>query len=168
MSVQPIAGVSASNESVVMREYPSIGAWGVGRMLGSLYDSIPLPVFGVKLSHLLLVLPTAPAAVGLYFLQKVFGQNFVLTNRSVQIWTAFSGRRLTTVELSKIKDVEVVQLPGQAFFKAGEILLRGSKGEILGRLSGVPDAPSLANAIRSTAESRGMVQSAMARIEARG
>lgn len=168
MSVQPIAGVSTRNESVVMTEYPSIGAWGLGRALGSLYDSIPVPIFGMKLSHLLLVLPTAPAAVSLYFLQKVFGQTFALTNRSVQIWAAFSGRRLTTVELSKIEDVEVVQLPGQAFFKAGEILLRGGKGEILGRLSGVPDAPSLANAIRSTAQSRSMVQAAMATIEARG
>lgn len=140
----------------------------IGQALGSLYESLPVKICGVKLSHWLFVLPTAPIAILLYFLQRVFGQYFVLTNRSVQIWAARSGRRISTVELSQIDDIEVLQAPGQKFYKAGDILLRGSNGQILERLNGVPDAPSFCNAIRCTVESRRMVQTAMATIDARG
>jgi len=167
MSVQPIAGVSARTESVVMTEYPSIGAMMLGRALGSLYNCIPVRICGLTISHLLFVLPTAPFAVGLYFLQKVFGEYFVLTNRSVQVWTVRSGRRMSTVDLANVETVEVVQVPGQEFYKAGDILLRSAKGEILERLHGIPDAPSFCNAIRRTAEARRMVQASMATIEAR-
>ena len=168
MSVQPIAGVSSRAESVVMTEYPSIGAWMLGRALGSLYNCIPIRVFGLTVSHLIFVLPTAPFAVALYFLQKVFGQYFVLTNRSVQIWTVRSGRREAAVDLSKIAAAEVVQVAGQEFFKAGDIVLRSATGEILERLHGIPDAPSFCNAIRRTVEARRMVLSSMATIDARG
>ncbi len=168
MSVQPIAGVSPRSESVVMTEYPSIAAGMFGQGLGSLYELIPLPIFGVKLSHLLFVLPTAPIALLLYFWYKVFGQHFVLTNRSVQVWTVRTRRRISTVELSEIDEAEVVQAPGQVFYKAGDILLRNSSGQILERLRGVPDAPSFCNAIRRVTESRRLVQSAMATIDARG
>ncbi len=150
-----------------MTEYPSIGAWMLGRALGSLYNCIPVRIFGLTISHLIFVLPTAPFAVGLYFLQKLFGQFFVLTNRSVQVWTVRTGRRISTVDLSKIDVVEVVQTPGQEFFKAGDILLRSTTGEILERLEGIPDAPSFCSTIRRTVEARRMVQSSMATIEAR-
>jgi len=168
MSVQPIAGVSSRSESVVMTEHPSIGAWGLGQALGSLYECIPVRVCGLTISHLLFTLPTAPFAVGLYFLQKVFGEYFVLTNRSVQIWAVRSGRRISSVDLSQVEDVAVTQAPGQKFFKAGDILLRSASGEIIQRLRGVPDAPSFCNAIRRTVEARHTVKSAMAIIEARG
>jgi hypothetical protein len=168
MSVQPIAGVSSRSESVVMTEHPSIGAWWPGQVLGSLYECIPLQVCGLTISHLLFALPTAPIAVGLYFLQKVTGEYFVLTNRSVQIWAVRSGRRISSVDLSQVEDVTVTQAPGQKFFKAGDILLRRASGEIIQRLRGVPDAPSFCNAIRRTAEARRTVKSAMATIEARG
>ena len=168
MSVQPIAGVSSSSESVVMTEHPSIAAGMLGQILGHLYECVPVRVFGLTFSHLLFVLPTAPVAVGLYFLQRVLGEYFVLTNRSVQIWAARSGRRLSTVDLSQVADVDVTQGRGQEFFKVADILLRSSSGEIIQRLRGVPDAPSFCNAIRRTAESRRMVQSALATIESRG
>ncbi len=168
MSVQPIAGVSSRTESVVMTEHPSIAAGMLGQALGRLYDCIPVRICGLTISHLLFVLPTAPVAVGLYFLQRVVGEYFVLTNRSVQIWAVRSGRRVSRVELSQVEKVEVAQALGQKFFKAGDILLRSSSGEIIERLRGIPDAPSFCNAIRRTAESRQMVQSAMATIQARG
>lgn len=168
MSVQPIAGVSSRSECVVMTEHPSIAAGMPGQALGRIYEAIPVRVCGLTISHLLFVLPTAPLAVGLYFLQRIVGEYFVLTNRSVQIWTARSGRRVSTVDLSQVEGIDVVQAPGQKFFKAGDILLRTKSGELIQRLRGVPDAPSFCNAIRRTAESRRMVQSAMATIEARG
>ncbi len=168
MSVQPIAGVSSRSESVVMTEYPSIGAWWPGQLLGCLYECIPLQVFGLRISHLLFVLPTAPIAVGLYFLQKLTGEYFVLTNRSVQIWAVRSGRRVSSVDLSQVEDVALTQASGQKFFRAGDILLRSASGQIIQQLRGVPDAPSFCNAIRRAAEAQVTVKSAMATIEARG
>ncbi|MEO2033418.1 MAG: PH domain-containing protein [Planctomycetaceae bacterium] len=168
MSIQPIAGVSSRSEAVVMTEHPSIAAGMLGQALGIIYDCIPVRICGLTLSHLLFVLPTAPIAIGLYFLQRLTGEYFVLTNRSVQIWAARLGRRVSTVDLSEIADAEVTQSPGQKFFKAGDILLRSQSGQIIQQLRGVPDAPSFCNAIRRTAEARRMVQSAMATIEARG
>ena len=151
-----------------MTEHPSIAAGILGQALGRLYDCIPVRICGLTVSHLLFVLPTAPVAVGLYFLQRIAGEYFVLTNRSVQIWTARSGRRVSTVDLSQVGKIEVTQAAGQKFFKAGDVLLRTNSGEIIERLRGIPDAPSFCNAIRRTAESRTMVQSAMETIEARG
>ncbi len=168
MSVQPIAGVSPRNESVVMTEYPSIAAGPAGQVLGSLYNSLPIPIFGLKLSHLLFALPTAPIAVLLYFWHKVFGRRYVLTNRSVQVRSALSGQRLEAVELSKIAEIDIVQAPGQVFYRAADLLLRGASGEVLVRLHGVPDAPSFANAIQRMIESRQMVEAAMDTIRARG
>jgi len=151
-----------------MTEHPSIAAGMLGQALGTLYECIPLRICGLTLSHLLFVLPTAPIAIALYFLQRLTGEYFVLTNRSVQIWAARLGRRVSTVDLSEVGEVEVTQAPGQRFYKAGDILIRSHSGEIIQQLRGVPDAPSFCNAIRRMAESRRMVQSAMASIEARG
>lgn len=150
-----------------MTEHPSIAAGMIGQALGSLYDCIPVRVFGITLSHLLFVLPSAPVALGLYFLQRVTGEYFVLTNRSVQIWGARMGHRVSTVELSEVAEVEVRQAPGQKFFKAADILLRSSSGEVLQQLRGVPNASAFANAILRMGESRRMVQSAMETIAAR-
>lgn len=168
MSAQAIAGVSPKSESIVMTEHPSIAAGMLGQALGSFYDCIPVRIFGVYLSHLLFVLPTAPLAVLLYFWSRAFGEYFVLTNRHVQVWGARNGQRKASVDLADIANVEVTQTSGQRFFRAHDIVLRSSTGAVLTRLRGIPDGPSFANAIRSTAESRRMVQSALQTIEARG
>ena len=168
MSVQPIAGVSPRSESVVRTEHPSIAAGMPGQALGTLYECVPMRIFGLTISHLLFALPTAPLAVGLYVLQRLAGEYFVLTNRSLQIWAARSGRRVSSVDLSQVAETEVTQAPGQRFFKAGDILVRNASGEIIQRLRGVPDASSFCNAIQRTVESRRLVKSAMATIEARG
>ena len=92
-----------------MTEHPSIAAGMLGQALGRIYEVIPVQFCGLTISHLLFVLPTAPLAVGLYFLQRIVGEYFVLTNRSVQIWTARSGRRVSTVDLSQVEGIDVVQ-----------------------------------------------------------
>ena len=114
-------------------------AFCAGEFFVFLYECIPLQVFGLRISHLLFVLPTAPIAVGLYFLQKLTGEYFVLTNRSVQIWAVRSRRRVSSVDLSQVEDVALTQASGQKFFKAGDILLRSASGQIIQQLRGVPD-----------------------------
>lgn len=166
MSVQAIAGVSPSSEAVVMTEYPSLAATGIGQLLGSIYESIPSPFGLPKISYLFALL-TAPIGLLLYIVQKVFGQRYVLTNRSVQIWTARTNRLVSSVNLSDIDHVEMDQGGGQVFYNAADLRLIGSGGQTLLRLRGIKDAPSFMNAIQRTVESRRMVQESAARIAAR-
>jgi hypothetical protein len=151
-----------------MTDYPSISAGALGQLLGSLYESIPVRICGPKLSHLLFALPTAPIGALLYLLTKVFGQRFVLTNRSVQIWSARGNRKISSASLDDIAAVELDQSTGQKFYRAADIKLKGANGQTLLRLKGVGDAASFGNAIRNAIQARQQVKAAMATIEARG
>ena len=167
MSAQAIAGVSPSSEAVVMIEYPSISAGGIGQLLGSIYEAIPLPFGLPKLSYVF-ALATAPLGVALYGLQKAFGQRYVLTNREVQIWTARTQVKVSSLPLEKVSEVEVEQHPGQVFFNAADLRFKGDGGETLLKLTGVKDAAAFRNAIERTVEARKAVSESLARIEARG
>lgn len=151
-----------------MTVYPSIAAYGLGRALGTMYDCIPLRIMGVKLSNLLFVLPTAPLAAALYFLQKITGQKYVLTNRSFQIWYALGSRKVTQVALTDITDVVVRELPGQQFYKAGDLVLIGGKGndEIM-TLAGVPYPHIFRQTILEARDSRQQVTKSLEAIKAR-
>lgn len=167
MAVQAIAGVSPSSEAVVMTEYPSISAGGIGQLLGSIYESIPLPLGLPKLSYIFALI-TAPFGILLYALQKVFGQRYVLTNREVQIWTSRTQVKVASLALEDISEIELEQRSGQVFFNAADIRFKGAGGETLLKLSGVKDAGAFKNAIERTVEARRMVKQSMSRIEARG
>ncbi len=163
-----ISGVSASTEAEIMTVYPSIAAFGLGRALGSLYDCIPLRIMGVKLSNLLLVLPTAPLPALMYFWQKVFGQKYVLTNRSFQVWHSLGSRKISQVALSDVTEVIVRQLPGQQFYKAGDLILVGGKGnEEIMTLAGVPYPHVFRQTILEARDSRQMVAKSLETIKAR-
>ena len=151
-----------------MTVYPSIAAFGLGRALGSLYDCIPFRIMGVKLSNLLLVLPTAPLAAALYFLQKISGQKYTLTNRSFQKWQSLGTRKVTQVALSDITEVVIRHLPGQQFFKAGDLVLMGGKAnDELMTLSGVPYPHIFRQTILEARDSRQMVAKSLDTIKAR-
>ena len=163
-----ISGVSASNEAEIMTVYPSIAAYGLGRILGSIYECVPLRIMGVKLSNLLFVLPTAPIPALLYFMQKATGQKYVLTNRSFQIWHALGSRKITQVALSDITDVIIRIQPGQEFYKAGDLILVGGKGnDELMTLAGVPYPHIFRQTILEARDSRQMVAKSLETIKAR-
>lgn len=168
MSVQAIAGVSPGSEAVVMTEYPSISASTAGQLLGRLYESIPIRIFGIKLSYLLFALPTAPLGLLIYLVTKVTGNRYVLTNRSVQIWAARTDRMVAKVDLDDVVEVELDQRPGQDFFRAGDLRLKSAAGKNLLQLKGVPDAGSFRNAIRGMVNARRRTKTAMSAIAARG
>ncbi len=163
-----ISGVAASSEVEIMTVYPSICGYGIGCTLGSLYNSIPVKIMGMKLSNLMFVLPTAPIAAGLYFLQKVTGYRYKLTNRSMQIWHSLGNRKVKQVSLSDVTDVLIRELPGQQFYKAADLVLIGGKGneEIL-TLPGVPYAHIFRQTILEARDARQQVASSLATMNAR-
>lgn len=134
---QAISGVSPQVENVVMAVHPSIAAWWAGQMIGVLSDAIPLKLGSVKLSHVLIAPLLAPFAALLYFAQKVIGARYVLTNRAIQSWAAMGERMNGQAALTEIGTVDVERRAGQAFFHAGDLVIRNAAGEILLRLEGV-------------------------------
>ncbi len=166
MSVQAIAGVSPTLESRIMTEFPSVGATSIGRLVGQLMDAIPAKVCGVKLSYLIFGPALAPVGL-LIFLFNKLGSRYILTNRSVQIWSTMGSQRTGVVDLNEIFSVDLHELPGQAFFRCADIRLNGANGQTLMRLSGVADAGAFRNAIQGAVQSRRLVQASMATIAAR-
>ena len=162
-----ISGVSASNEAQIMTVYPSVACLGPGRAMGGLYDCIPVNIWGVRISHALFVLPTIPFALLFYFFLKVFGRRYVLTNRSIQLWKALGNFREKSVPLGQIAQVEVRQLPGQAFFKAADLSLYSSSGERLLVLEGVPYPDIFRQTIIEARDAQQQVGASLATIRAR-
>ena len=162
-----IIGVSASGETEIRSKYPSIASFGLGRFLGSIYDAFPLRIWGIKLSNLLFVLPTAPLGVLLYTLNKLTGERYVLTNRSVQRWAVIGLRQFQSVALTDVKEIEYVQLAGQEYFHAGDLLLKNAKGDTILRVQGVKDADIFRQIIEKARDARIGAEESLATIEAR-
>ena len=157
---QAIAGVSAGSENQLMTKWPSIAALGLGRTLGQLMASVP--------TRIALALPVgAPLGALLYLLQKVIGERFTITNKSVQRWTGLGGRMIQRIELSDIANIEVRQQSGQEFFNASDLLLLNAKGDVAMRLEGLPHAEIFRENITKARESFLRVQESLNTIKAR-
>lgn len=162
-----ISGVSASSEALIQTVYPSIAATGLGKLLGTLYECLPVKFGDLKLSNLLFPLPTAPVAAGLFFHLKAFGQVYSLTNRSVRLKAALGPRLFQRVPLEEITDVVVNQQPGQVFYHAADLQLKGAKGEVLAVLAGVPRADVFRQSILEARDARVKTAASLATIDAR-
>ena len=137
-------------------------------MIGSLMNSIPVKLIGdVKLSYLLF----APAAIGIalpiYFLSKVMGQKYKLTNSALQVWSNIGARRFADVPLQDIEEIEIESNSGLEFYNSGDLVLRNSKGAVIERIRGVVRPDVFRQNILKTRDARKHVASSMARIEAR-
>ncbi|MEX0702246.1 MAG: hypothetical protein WD069_09140 [Planctomycetales bacterium] len=167
---QAISGVSALEDNLVMRVYPSVAATGLGRLLGQALDSIPLRINGVRLSNLLFALPLAPVALGIYAMQKIAGETYSLTTRAVRVWQMrLAAPRMlrADVSLASIARIDIERLPGQAFYHAGDLVLRGSDGGELARLAGVPRPDVFRRNIIEARDARVQTESSLANIQAR-
>ncbi len=164
---QPISGVSAGREATIETLYPSIAAAMPGRLIGSLCDLIPISLGGIKLSHLLFGPLVIPFALLGYVHLKLFGNKYVLTNRSVQVWRAFGTRRISTTSLADIDDVAIQIQPGQEFYHAGDLVLLKANGEPLATLSGVPRPARFCHAILEARDARQQSDASLSVIQAR-
>jgi len=162
-----ISGVSSSHEAQIQTIYPSIACTGIGKLLGKLYNCIPIPLGDLKVSHLIFPLPSAPLVVLIYFWLKVFGQVYLLTNRSVRIKSAVGPTLYQKVPLADIADVVVEQQQGQEFFPAADLRLLGKKGETLAVLGGVPWADVFRQSILDARDARVQTEASLATIRAR-
>lgn len=163
----PITGVPAGREAPLETVYPSIAASAIGRFLGSLCDSIPLRIGGVQLSHVLFAPIALPFALIGYFQFKVAGEKYEVTNRSVRIRSFLGGRLVQQIALTDFEDVQVEVVPGQAFYRAGNVQLLNGKGDVVMTLAGVPRPDRLRNVILEARRARLQSDASLKVIEGR-
>jgi hypothetical protein len=164
---QAITGVNSSSEVEIRSRYPSLAGTVVGRIIGGICDSIPRKVWGIKISHMLFALPTAPLAAALYLQQKARGEKYVLTNHSIRRCSSFGDREIQTMDLTEIDDIAVSQQDGQGFYHAADLHLIDGKGDIAMRLDGIPNADIFRLSILKARDARTETAQALATIDAR-
>jgi hypothetical protein len=164
---QAIAGVSPGSESVIEELYPSIAATWLGQLLNALYESIPVGVGNIKLSHLIFVPLTWPFALLGYLLMKVGGSRYVVTNRSVKRRAAVGMRLFEEVPLANVDRVTVDPDSRLAFFRTGDVRLSGAAGETLLLMRGVPYPDRFCQVILEAREARQQVEAALATLKSR-
>lgn len=125
------------DERPVMTVYPSIASLGAGRALGALYESIPVRIGAVKLSHLLFLLPTAPVALALYAFLKAAGPRYLLTTHRLRLVKGLAAKPGPEVPLDEIGRIDIAAPFGARFYKAGHLVVRDHHGTERLRLNGV-------------------------------
>jgi hypothetical protein len=150
---QAIAGVAPAQlkEVTVMTVWPSLSATGFGRFWGRLFALEYGPrIFGVPLTiGRLIALASIPVMLAYYFLMRLprfplviigiknpFCWHYRLTNRRLVVENPF-GDEIKSTSLDRFDSVETVVEPGQAWFKAGDLVFRQGATETF-RIWGVP------------------------------
>ncbi len=150
---QPIPGEAPSNirEVTVMTVWPSLSATAFGRFWGRLYALEYGPrIFGVPVTlGRLIALASIPFMLAWYFLMRLprvplvligfrnpMCWHYRLTNRRVVMENPF-GSELKSVALDRFDSIETVVQPGQAWYKAGDLVFRLGQTETF-RIAGVP------------------------------
>lgn len=166
--LQAIAGVSASDETEIRLKYPSIAATFPGTCIGKACECLPVKIWGVKISYMIFALPLAPIGVLIYALQKLGGDKYILTNRSVQRWSSLFPNCLKSVDLMDIDTIDIYQDSGQEFFNAANLALLDRKGDPLMLLPGLPSADIFREIVLKSRDARTETAASMATIAARG
>ncbi|MCA9076330.1 MAG: hypothetical protein KDA93_14970 [Planctomycetaceae bacterium] len=164
---QAISGVYAGRESVLETVYPSISASGIGRLIGSICDSIPIRIAGVKLSYLLFGLPLAPLALAGYAVFKLFGDRYVISTQSIKVIAAIGESLKGQANIANIDDIAIDVKNGQSFYHAGDLVLLRANGDELLRLPAVVRPDRLRHVILETRDARQLSASSLATIDAR-
>jgi len=160
---QAIAGVSPAQvgEATVMIVWPSIAATALGRLFGRLY-AIRVG-FGFLNVGNLIALASIPIMLPLYFVRKLpfWVERYRLTNRRVIIERGVQGRPEQYVDLDRFDEIDVVVLPGQAWYPAGDVVFRRGNVETF-RLRGVLRPETFRQACLKTRQAYVGVRKAMA------
>ena len=143
---QAIPGVvpAVVREATIMTVWPTLAAFGVGRLWGRAYEiQGGITLFGIPFTvGRLIALLSVPFILPPYFLTLLPGspmcRRYRLTNRRVVVERPYGGGEQQSVSLDRFDTIDVVELPGQRWYRAGELVFRNGEIETF-RLSGVPN-----------------------------
>ena len=159
-------GVSPGQEGVLETVFPSVASTVFGKLIGSLMESIPVAVRGIKVSHVLFGIPAGLAIIPGYLLMKM-GHFYVLTNRAVKIRSQAGAQLIQSCPLNDIADVAIDVLPGQAFYHAADLSLLNARGDVLMRLPGIVRPDRFRRAIIESRDARQQNDASMKTISSR-
>ncbi len=136
---QAIAGVTPAEvaEATIMTVWPSIAAYPSGQLLGRWY-SVQWPhIYIFRLGNLCALL-SIPYALVLYFcrIAPSIGIRYTVTNRRIVVQRGLQAAETRSIALNAFEEVEIDVRPGQAWYPAGDLVLRHSGKEVF-RLLGV-------------------------------
>ena len=152
-------GWNAGTLAEIMTAYPSIAAWAVGSGDRQALRRRPLQderrALAAALGRRCVVADrgadrSVRGAFAVFGARRCFGKRYVLTNRSVVRET--NDRRADGVDKSishDIKQIIIRELPGQAFYKAADLVCAGGDGKTLGRWKACSGRPVSADNPRS-------------------
>jgi hypothetical protein len=139
---QPIAGVTPPElrEATIMTVWPSLAATAPGRLLGRLGHliallSIPL-VVGLYFGRFIVELMRAIPGIGKLLILPPGAHRYVLTNRRIVVRPGLAKGDRRWVELNRFDSIAIDVRPGQAWYKAGDLVFRLGAIETF-RLAGV-------------------------------
>lgn len=135
---QAISGVAPPQSSEVtnMIVWPTLGATNLGRTLGRLYQ-IKGGVWVFTIGHIIAA-ASIPVALFLYFwmLAPFITWRYKLTNRRLVVQRGLTAKDERWVDLDGFDSIEIIVLPGQEWYHAGDLVFRNGPIEKL-RISGV-------------------------------
>lgn len=167
-TAQPIAGVSANRETEIEVIYPSVAAGGLGKAVGLLMECAAVPFTPARLVlSVLLGIPGALLGLPAYILSKLFGNCYVLTNRSIKVRTILSNRVTDQVALGEIDHIEIRTQAGYKFHRVGDLLLEGAQGNTLMVIPAIPFPQRLKQVILDARAARLRSDEALSRIQSR-
>jgi hypothetical protein len=134
ISKEAIAGVwpVEFGEAFITQTFPSISSTAFGRLLGTIYG-LPFPIGFII--HIITVPLPVLTALGMYVFSRF--RRYQLTSLRVRVRRGIRGSDGPEVRLEDFDEVRIVVLPGQAFYRAGDLELV-SRGQVALTLAGVP------------------------------
>ncbi len=127
---------SNASEITAMTVWPSIAAFPLGRRVGRLCAIAGVGKFFT--AGKLMALATIPISLPLFFwrLAPRVARRYVLTDRRVVIRKGLGNAEAEAIRLEDFESIEIEELPGQEFLRAGDLVFRASGKEAF-RLPGV-------------------------------
>ena len=129
---------SESHEAAVKVVWPSIGAFGLGRLVGRLC-AVRVGIGGFFTLGKLFALATIPISLSLYVWKALPSvmRRYRLTHRRLIVQRGLSQVEERSIGLDEFDAIEIRVLPGQHWLRCGELVFL-REGEEVFRLSGVP------------------------------
>ncbi len=132
----------SQKEVTAMVVWPSLASRADGRALGRIYQNDSgIDVFGIPVTiGRILALLSAPFVVPLFFLtlNPLSAIRYRLTNRGLLVEKGWRHKVVRSVALDRFDNVQIEVLPGQQWYRAGDLVFRLGPTETF-RLAGVPN-----------------------------
>ena len=150
-----------------MNVWPSNAAYGIGRLLGRAYE-LQLGFYVFTVGNFI-ALASIPVAMAIYFFRVApfVGARYTLTNRRVIVERGWSHTAERWVDLDRFNRIEVVRLPGQRWYDAGDLVFYNDNTETF-RLPGVSRPEAFRQVCLKAHHARVGIQAALARLGQRG